>query len=74
MQSNRFLEIAEKIFERDKAIFDTLIEFEQSKRIRTKEHIDFTIDKAIASRFRKYCRENGCNMSAKVEQAIRVML
>ena len=70
MPSNNFLKIAGNIAERDKALFDTLIEFEKTKRIRTKTRLNFTIDKAIASRFKKFCRDKGFNMSAKIEQAI----
>ena len=70
MPSNKFLKIARNIAERDKALFDTLIEFEKTKRIRTKTRLNFTIDKAIASRFKKFCRDKGFNMSAKIEQAI----
>ena len=71
MQSNRFLKIAKEIAQKDKAVFDTLIEFEKTKRIRTKLRLNFTIDKSIASRFKKFCRDKGYNMSAKVEQAIK---
>ena len=70
MPSNKFLKIARNIAERDKALFDTLTEFEKTKRIRTKTRLNFTIDKAIASRFKKFCRDKGFNMSAKIEQAI----
>lgn len=70
MPSNKFLEIARNIAERDKALFDTLTEFEKTKKIRTKTRLNFTIDKAVASRFKKFCRDKGFNMSAKIEQAI----
>ena len=71
MQSNRFLKIAEKIVEQNKEIFNTLLEFEETKRIRTKVKLNFTIDKNVASRFKRLCREKGYNMSAKIEQAMR---
>ena len=70
MQSNKFLEIAKKIARKDKALFDTLVEFEKTKKIRTKTRLNFTIDKSIASRFKKFCRDKGYNMSAKIEQAM----
>ena len=73
MQSNKFLKIAEKIAVKDKALFDTLIEFEKTKKIRTKERLNFTIDKSVAERFKKFCRDKGYNMSAKIEQAMRDM-
>jgi hypothetical protein len=74
MQSNKFIKIAEKIAERDKAVFDTLIEFEKTKRIRTKERLNFTIDKNLASQFKKMCREKSYNMSSKIEQAMKEIL
>jgi hypothetical protein len=75
MQSNKkFLELAKEIAKRDKYVFDSLIEFEKTKKIRTKTRLNFTIDKSIASRFKKYCREKGYNMSAKIEQAIETLI
>jgi hypothetical protein len=74
MQSNKFLKIAEKIAKRDKALFDALIEFEKTKRIRTKERLNFTIDRSVAERFKKFCRDKGYNMSAKIEQAMKEII
>ena len=71
MQSNKFLKIAKEVAEKDKVLFDTLIEFEKTKKIRTKSRLNFTIDKSIASRFKKFCRDKGYNMSAKVEKAMK---
>ena len=72
MASNkRFLGLAESIRKRDKQVFDTLMEFEKTKRIRTKTRMNFTIDKSVAERFKKFCRNNGYNMSAKIEQSIK---
>lgn len=74
MQSDKFLGIAKNIAKKDKEMFDTLIEFEKTKKIRTKIRLNFTIDKSIASRFKKFCKDKGYNMSAKIEQAMREML
>lgn len=71
MQSDKFIDIAKNIAKKDKALFDTLIEFERTKKIRTKTRLNFTIDKTIASRFKKLCRERGYNMSAKIEQVMK---
>jgi len=70
MHSDKFLRIAKKVSQRDKELFETLMEFEKTKKIRTKVRLNFTIDKNIASRFKRYCREKGYNMSAKVEKAM----
>jgi hypothetical protein len=74
MQSNEFTEVAKNVAKKDKALFDALIEFEQTRKMRTKERLNFTIDKSLASQFKRFCRENGYNMSAKIEQAMRDML
>ncbi len=71
MQSDKFLKKAHEIAQRDKIVFDTLMEFERDKRIRTKTRLNFTIDKNIAAKFKKYCREKGYNMSSKIEKAIQ---
>lgn len=71
MQSNRFLRVAKEVARRDAVVFGTLTEFEKTKKIRTKTRLNFTIDKSLAARFKKFCREKGYNMSAKIEQAIK---
>ncbi|MBW2967082.1 hypothetical protein KY362_01205 [Candidatus Woesearchaeota archaeon] len=71
---SKIQEIAHKIAVRDRAIFDELVEFEKKKRIRSKEKMNFTVDKVVASRFKKHCRKEGYNMSALVEKAMRDML
>ncbi len=70
MQSNKFIKIAKNIAKKDKELFDSLIEFEKTHRIKSKTRLNFTIDKNTASQFRKYCREHGYNMSAKIEQTM----
>ncbi len=70
MSSTKFLNIAKEMVRKDKALFDSLIEFEKTKKMRTKTRLNFTIDKAVAVKFKKLCRNKGYNMSAKVEQAI----
>lgn len=74
MQSNKFLAIARRIAKEDKALFDGLLEFEKTKKIRTKERLNFTIDKGLARKFRKFCRKRRYNMSAKVEEAMEKII
>ncbi|MFH0869607.1 MAG: hypothetical protein V1866_00955 [archaeon] len=71
MQSSKFIRIAKDIAKNDKTMFETLMEFEKTKKIRTKTRMNFTVDKAVASRFQKLCREKGYNMSARIEQSMR---
>jgi hypothetical protein len=72
--TNKFLRTARKVAERDKPVFDMLMEFEKTKKIRTKTRLNFTIDKTVAMQFKKYCRNNSYNMSAKIEEAMRVAM
>ena len=74
MQSNKIQKIADNVLKRDKEMFDTLLEFEKTKKIRSKTRLNFTIDKSTASRFQKFCREKGYNMSSKIEQAINKII
>ena len=74
MPSNKFLKLAHEVAEKDKELFESLMEFERTKKVRTKTRLNFTIDKSIASRFKKLCRSHGYNMSAKIEQAIEEMI
>lgn len=71
---NRFLETADRILRERPEMFEALAEYERTKRIRTKERVNFTIDRGIASQFKKFCKTHGYNMSARVEQAMRDML
>jgi len=71
MQSNKFLNIAKDIARKNRPLFDTLLEFERTKKIRTKMRLNFSIDKSTAQRFRRFCREKRYNMSAKIEQAMK---
>jgi len=68
MQSGKFVELAHRIAVRDKAVFDALLEFEKTKKMQTKTRLNFTIDRSIASEFRRVCNREGYNMSARIEK------
>ncbi len=70
MPSSKIVQLARTIVREDNAIFETLAEFERTKQLRTKTRLNFTVDKSVAARFKRYCRNKGYNMSAKVEQAM----
>ena len=74
MQSSKFQKIAKQVAKRDRKVFDTLMEFEKTKKIRTKTRMNFTVDKSVAVRFKKFCRDHGYNMSAKIEQAMKNLM
>lgn len=71
MSSSKIQKIAKRIVNNNPELFNALMEFEETKKIRTKKRLNFTIDKNVASNFQKFCREQGYNMSAKVEQMIK---
>ena len=74
MSSSKLLKIAKKTVKNNPELFDNLMEFEKTKKIRTKAKLNFTIDKSIASKFKKFCREKGYNMSAKIEKAMEEII
>ena len=74
MSSNKFHEIAKSIVRNDRELFNTLLEFEKTKKIRSKTKLNFTIDKSLASNFKKFCKEKGYNMSAKIEKAMEEII
>ena len=74
MPSSKFQQLAKTIARRDKPVFDALLEYEKSKRVRSKERLNFTVDIALADSFRRYCREHGLNMSAQIENTMREKL
>ena len=71
MSSDKFVELAKKIAQRDKLTFDALMDYEKTGKIRSKTRLNFTIDATVAHNFKKYCRDKGYNMSKKVEQALK---
>lgn len=74
MSSDKFLKIAKNIVKEDKELFDNLMEFEETKKLNTKTRLNFTISKSLAAKFRRYCKDKGYNMSAKIEQAINNLI
>ena len=74
MSSNKFHEIAKSIVRNDRELFNTLLEFEKTKKIRSKTKLNFTIDKSLASNLKKLCKEKGYNMSAKIEKAMEEII
>ena len=74
MSLNKIQRIAKRIVEEDKDMFDALLEFEKTRKIRTKERLNFTIDIGTAQKFRRFCREHGYNMSAKIEEMMNFLM
>lgn len=60
-----------KIIKENSAVFKALEDFEKIGRVITKTRMNFTIDRELAKKFRKYCKENGGNMSKQIEGYIK---
>ena len=71
---SKLVKIAHKIAVGHRPLFDTLLELEKTKSIRSKVRLNFTIDKTVARDFKTFCRSRGYNMSAKMERAIKEMI
>ena len=63
-------ELGRKILKENPEVFESLLEFEKTKKISKKERANFTIDKTLLNRFRKHCKAKGLNMSALIENFI----
>ncbi len=70
MPSGSFAQTAHDIVIRDRPVFNMLMDYEKTKRIRTKERVNFTVDKSTFDKFRRLCKEKGYNMSAQIERAM----
>ncbi|MCM2325789.1 MAG: hypothetical protein NDI94_04960 [Candidatus Woesearchaeota archaeon] len=55
---------------KDKTLFEALKIPQGRNKPTTKERMNFTIDKKIAEKFKRICRDEGYNMSAKIENAM----
>jgi len=64
---------ANQAIKQNPEMFAVLDEYDRTGKLRKlnyKERANFTIDADLLAKFRSYCRKNGFNMSAKIEQFI----
>ena len=69
-----FFEKAKKIIERNRDLLTVFEELDRTGTFRKpiyKKRVNFSIDEELFNRFRAYCKKNGINMSAKIENYIR---
>ena len=67
------LEKAKKAIKERPELFQALLEFERTGKLPKlgyKKRANFTIDEDVLRNFRSYCKTQGYNMSAKIEQLI----
>ena len=72
MQS--FLEKAKEVIARNQDVITVFEELDRTGRFRKRTYkirAAFTLDEELFNRFRAYCKENGINMSGRIELFIR---
>ena len=72
MQS--FLEKAKEVIAKNQDVITVFEELDRTGKFRKrayKARAAFTLDEELFNRFRNYCKENGINMSRRIEGYIR---
>ena len=69
-----FLEKAKEVIAKNQdviAVFEELDRTGKFKKRIYKTRVSFTLDEELFNKFRNYCKQNGINMSGKIESYIR---
>ena len=69
-----FFDKAKKVIDENRDLLTVFEELDRTGTFRKpvyKKRVNFTIDEELFNRFKNYCRKNGINMSAKIENYIR---
>ena len=72
MQS--FLEKAKEVIAKNQDVLAVFEELDRTGKFRKRTYkikASFTLDEELFNKFRSYCRQNGINMSGKIEKYIR---
>ena len=72
MQS--FLEKAKEVIAKNQDVITVFEELDRTGKFRKRSYkarAAFTLDEELFNRFRNYCKENGINMSGRVESYVR---
>jgi hypothetical protein len=67
------VERAKQIIAKYPEVFESLLEFERTKKIPKlyrRKRIDVTIDENVLRDFKNYCSKNGLNMSRLIEKCM----
>ena len=75
MQS--FLEKAKKVIAKNQDMLTVFEELDRTGKFRKRTYktkVSFTIDEDLFNKFRNYCKQNGINMSGRMESYIRLEL
>lgn len=74
MSESKFLQTFRKIYREYPEMFAALEEYDRTRRLRKisyKKRANFTIDAGILQGFRKYCQNQGYNMSKLLERFMK---
>ena len=69
-----FLKKAKEVIAKNQDMIIALEELDRTGKLRKiayKTKVSFTIDEELFNKFRNYCRQNGINMSGRIESYIR---
>jgi len=69
-----FLDKAKEVIAKNQDVLSALEELDRTgklNKISYKTKVSFTIDEELFNKFRNYCKQNGINMSGKIESYIR---
>ena len=69
-----FLDKAKKVIARNQDVITVFEELDRTGKFRKRTYkvrAAFTLDEELLNKFRNYCKENGINMSGRIESYIR---
>ena len=69
-----FLDKAKEVIAKNQDMLIALEELDRTGKLRKiayKTKVSFTIDEELFNKFRNYCKQNGINMSGRIENYIR---
>ena len=72
MQS--FYEKAKEVIAKNQDVLAVFEELDRTGKFRKRTYkvkVNFTIDEELFNKFRSYCKENGINMSGRIESYLR---
>ena len=69
-----FLEKAKEVIAKNQDVLAVFEELDRTGKFRKRTYkvrVSFTLDEELFNQFRNYCKQNGINMSGKIESCIR---
>ena len=69
-----FLDKAKQVIAKNQDVLAVFEELDRTGKFRKRTYkikVSFTLDEELFNKFRNYCKENGINMSGKIESYLR---